>query len=55
MKLVLILLVDIQNALISLQEWQRAVMLQIEVKGSDYLLLEGDQLLASDLLAQQSR
>ena len=45
--------VDAKDALVALEERQRAVRLQIEVKGADDQLFQPNQLLTGDLLAQQ--
>ena len=54
-KLVLTLQINVEHSLVSFQEGKGSIMLQIEVKCTDNLLLEQDELLASDLLAEQGR
>ena len=52
-KLVLTLQINVEHSLVSFEEGKGSIMLQIEVKCTDNLLLEQDELLASDLLAEQ--
>ena len=54
-KLVLALTIYVKNSLVSLQKGQGAIRLEIKVEGTDDLFLKNDELLASDLLAQERR
>ncbi len=54
-KLVLALTIYVKNSLVSLQKGQGAIRLKIKVEGANDLFLKNDELLASDLLAQERR
>ena len=47
--------INAEDALVSLQEGQRAVMLKIEIQRTDDLLFELDELLAAHLFSEQLR
>jgi hypothetical protein len=52
-QLVCAFLVDVKDALVPLKKGQGAIMLQVEIKSTNYLLLQVYELLACHLLTQE--